>query len=58
MVSLDERSGVALDRNTLDHVRIERALREKLRAALDRLQRLLKHFDEGAANDLPLLLGL
>ena len=41
---------------TLDHVGIERALAEKI-GVPDRLERLFKHFDEGAADDLPLALG-
>ena len=37
--------GAAERRDALDHVGVERALREELRAPLDRLERLLEHLD-------------
>ena len=56
VVRLDDLRAVA-GRGALDHVRVERALRQELdRAELLRL--LLEHRDELAADDLALLLGV
>jgi hypothetical protein len=55
-MAFDHRGGIAGDRDALDDVGIERALREELRLA-GALRRGLEDFDEGLANDLPLALG-
>ena len=57
VVALDQRRGVVPDRDAFDDVRIERALAEKVGVA-DRLQRLLEHLNEGAADDLAFAFGV
>ncbi len=59
MVALDRR-GRAFERDALDHVGVERALREKLRLRPEPLgdgfRRVLEDLDERPPDDLPLLL--
>ena len=57
VVRLDRHRRAAGERHALDHVGIERALREELRAA-DLLRLRLERLDEQAADDLALLLGV
>ena len=56
-MALDERGGIAGDGDALDHVGIERALREELRLA-GALGRRLENFDERLADDLAFALGI
>src|SRR5437660_918942 len=53
VVRLDRHRRPAGERHALDHVGVERALREKLRAA-DLLRLLLEHVDEQLADGLAL----
>ena len=55
VVRLDRHRRAAGERDALDHVGIERALREKLRAA-DLLRLRVEHVDEQTADGLALLL--
>ena len=56
VVALDRRRR-ALEGYRLDHVRVERALREEAHVAQGR-RFLLEHLDESGADDAPLLLGI
>ena len=57
MVALDV-GDAALERDRLDHVGVERALRQELRRRHASRASLLEDLDEGAADDLALLLGV
>ena len=57
VVGLDQRRGIVADRHALDHIRIQRALAEKL-GVTDGFEGLLKDGDKRAPDDLALLLGL
>ena len=57
VVRLDVHRLLGLRAGRLDHVRIDRALREPLRV-VDLRRLALEHFDEQPADDLALLLGI
>ena len=57
VMALDHRRRIAADGHGLDHVGIERALREELRLARAPRRRL-EHLDERLADDLALALGV
>ena len=57
VVRLDRDRRPAARRHALDHVRVQRALRQEIRAA-NLVRRLVEHLDEQPADGLALLLGI